>query len=73
MIIMFVFFFIPKDLKQVWYQGKPINQDDDDEINDNDDDDDDNDDDDDDNNDGNGDFFFINIFCRNLVFEAPLQ
>ena len=32
----------------------------------------DNDDDDDENNDGNGVFFFINIFFRNLVFEAPL-
>ena len=29
-------FFIPKDLKQVWYQGNPINYDDDVEIDDND-------------------------------------
>ena len=30
------------------------------------------DDDDDDINDGYVFFFFINIFCKNLVFEAPL-
>ena len=41
MIIM-CFFFIPKELKQVWYQGNPINYDDDDEIDDNDNNDDDN-------------------------------
>ena len=51
------FSFIPKDLKQGWHQGEPINYDGEDEIDDNDNNDDDNDDDDDDdNNDGNGVF-----------------
>ena len=67
---------VPKALKQGWHQGELLNYTDDDKIDDkiddNDDDDDDDNHDDYDNNDGNGGFFFINIFCRNLVFEAPL-
>ena len=72
-IMIIMSFFIPKDLKQVWYQGNPINYDNDDEIDDNDDDDDDNDDDDDDNNDCHGVCFLHKDFiCRNLVFGVTL-
>ena len=68
-------FFIPKDLKQGWHQGEPINYDDDDEIDDNDNDDYDNEDDDDDNNDGNGVFFLLqnHFFCRNLVIRGGFK
>ena len=66
-------FFIPKDLKQGWHQGEPINYDNDDKIDENEINDYDNEDDYDDNNYGNGVFFFFKpFFCRNLVFEALL-
>ena len=57
-----VFVFIPKDIKQLWFQGNPINYDDDDEIDDNDDDDDGDGDDEDDNYDGYGGFFLHKDF-----------